>query len=218
MMSRRTYMALNNKKEFVKVAGGWDNPLKYHFLVVSTPDDQLLWSNLDQESVNISPTQQIIQLKAMGIPVPETWMEDLLGDIAAPNVHHSYGTLGWFPESRLVLTHNLGNVSSLKVNVYQRQFGKTHVLIIDDNSNDGMSAVNCVEKVSKAINKQIPQHPWLKGQEVVWIVCNANSYELEKDPAEYAKWNQGNWQFVSRESLVTEINDDSIPKWRGESA
>ena len=212
-MSSRSFIAPLPKGGFAEVQGGWDRPMNWHYLVVSKfgmDDDTYLFSNLEQDDANIAPERQVQILEQLGLPVPENWVQDLWADVQNPSLTRHYGTLGMGTRFE-VLTPN-GHLTSVGFNVYEN-LGRTVVLFLDDDQNQGLSVINAIE----FLVKQFYPHPWIQDSDAVqWIVGSLNTYGPKPELAEYAQWQDQGWRFVPRDSLIAQTGDDSIPKWRGD--
>jgi hypothetical protein len=70
---------------------------------------------------------------------------------------------------------------------YPRGGPVTHVVAIEDHTNDGMSVVNAVEHLRLHVLSSL-EPTRLPLEEPVWIIVSANGYADPLEPVGYAEW------------------------------
>jgi hypothetical protein len=220
-MSQRQFISLTAQKQFVQVQAGWSNYQKLFFLTIQDADDNTIWADFKEAAPGIEPSKQVELFKTLGIAYPSYWIDDLISDKHSnPWAIHHYGTIGWILDDRLSIDHQPSNTTTIQVNVYpgllmsSKEYQTAICLIIDNNDNKGMSAVNCVKKIIQTIQALEPKHPWMI-KEPQWIICNSNSYTNSKEAADYALW-IGHWVHIRYERVVQLTHNKNLPYWRGD--
>jgi hypothetical protein len=98
---------------------------------------------------------------------------------------------------------------------YPRGGPVTHVVAIEDHTNDGMSVVNAVEHLRQHVLSSL-EPTRLPLEEPVWIIVSANGYADPLEPAEYAEWQRSRRGFrsLTRADAITATGDATLPERR----
>lgn len=99
-MSQRTFDTRTPTGKPVRVVGGFDAQLGYHFLLILALDEiggediETLFSNLNMEDPGMKVWEITAVLASRGLPYPERWIAGIVSDKqnqVTANLQESYG-------------------------------------------------------------------------------------------------------------------------------